>query len=66
MLPGFSDDEYLLYDFWAKKESLSAPGSIKAKNKSLSAVLLGGGAARRGTERPGMKKVLLGESEVFY
>jgi hypothetical protein len=35
VLPGFSDDEYFLYDFWAKKESLSAPESIKQKIKAF-------------------------------
>jgi hypothetical protein len=53
--------------FWQKNKSCEALCLLISieKNKSLSAVLLGGGAARRGTERPGMKKVLLGESEVF-
>lgn len=67
-------DHFLGVLFWQKNKSCEALDlscswytvyCLYSKNKSLSAVLLGGGAARRGTERPGMKKVLLGESEVF-
>jgi hypothetical protein len=42
-----------------------SPARIIPTKKALRLVFLGGGVVRWGTRQPGMKKVLLGESEVL-